>query len=483
MSRLKAVWPALLAVLVMRARFLFSPITSDEGGYLAIARGWVHGGSLYKSVWIDRPQGLLSIYAIWHSIGLGTPVGIRILAVLACAMAVVACADIARTLARECAALPAAFLVAVFASVPQYEGFIANAELLSGSIGAVALALALRAVWNRDSVRAGMLFSAGVVGGLAFSVKQSGFDALGAALVAAVVCGLVMPGKWRASLRNAALLTAGAIVPVVVMALHGALTGWHRWWYAFVGYRLDQRSALNNAQWSRLHHTFLVASPVVIPVVAVILGGLAWLWRSGRVNPRVEIVLASWLAFSAIAFITGGQYHLHYWVLTMFPLGTCAAIVLSRLPSLQWQRVLMFGVLVLPVVLLLKAWVIPASELGARLDDDARLQKDAHIASWYSAHRTTGSNIYALCASGGLYGRIKEVPPMPYLWFDYFTQIPAARPALISMMQSNQAPTFVAEYQAADTCDPTGVVSAVLTTKYHVAATIDGVHVYQRNDA
>ena len=44
-----------VAVTAMRARFFFSPMTTDEGGYLAVARAWFHGADLYGKVWVDRP--------------------------------------------------------------------------------------------------------------------------------------------------------------------------------------------------------------------------------------------------------------------------------------------------------------------------------------------------------------------------------------------------------------------------------------------
>ena len=52
---------ALLAVLV-RLRFLDTPLSVDEGGYAAVTRFWGGGSHLYRDVWVDRPQGLLLLY-------------------------------------------------------------------------------------------------------------------------------------------------------------------------------------------------------------------------------------------------------------------------------------------------------------------------------------------------------------------------------------------------------------------------------------
>ena len=70
--------PAFVAVVVTRWRYLFTPITADEGGYLAVARAWGRGKVLYRDVWVDRPQGLVLLFRIWNDIGLGSPVGVQI---------------------------------------------------------------------------------------------------------------------------------------------------------------------------------------------------------------------------------------------------------------------------------------------------------------------------------------------------------------------------------------------------------------------
>lgn len=74
--------PAICVIVAMRVRFIWSPLTSDEGGFLAIARAWDRGASLYDDVWVDRPQGLILLYRVCHAIGLGTPEGVRLLAVV-----------------------------------------------------------------------------------------------------------------------------------------------------------------------------------------------------------------------------------------------------------------------------------------------------------------------------------------------------------------------------------------------------------------
>ena len=47
----------------LRLPFLGS-IGPDEGGYAYVASEWAHGDQLYRTIWIDQPQGLLLVYRL-----------------------------------------------------------------------------------------------------------------------------------------------------------------------------------------------------------------------------------------------------------------------------------------------------------------------------------------------------------------------------------------------------------------------------------
>jgi hypothetical protein len=163
-----------LLSMALRARFVFTPLTADEGGFLAIARAWRGGADLYSTVWVDRPQGLLAVFAGWDTIAGGNTQSVRVLAVLFGAAAVIACATIGRALAGPTAGALAALFAAVLSSSPQIEGFIANGELLSGTCSAISIAVGCLALTGRLRMRA--MIVAGLAAGVAVSIKQSGFD-------------------------------------------------------------------------------------------------------------------------------------------------------------------------------------------------------------------------------------------------------------------------------------------------------------------
>ena len=469
--------PALAVIFAMRLRFIFAPITSDEGGILAIARAWNRGAVLYKDVWADRPQGLFVVYRFFVMIGLGNPQGVRILALVACAAGAIACGSLAAALVGNRARWSAALLVGVFTSVPQFEGFIANGELLSSAFGAIALAMTVRAVWNRPSPRFGLLYGAGVVGGCALSMKQSGFDALATAFI--VVGVMVILRRWQTKERLLAIpvLGLGVATTMAAMVLQASLDSFYRWWYAVVLYRMELRSAVANANWARFQHTFDIAWPLLVPVIFGVV--VIAIIEVRRIPQRTVLVPVAWLAISVAAFMMGGQFFRHYWVIMMFPIGTLAGIALS----LASTRLIRFGMLVVlvfsPLVHTAYAVTIPRWDIGRKLHDDARLRRDERVARWFKERAGPDDVIYPLCASAGLYGTLDFDPTFPYLWGYEVKLMPGDLAQVWNYLNGPNAPRFVAEYQKTRVCDPSGATFRALNRNYQLIYTVAGLLVYE----
>lgn len=448
LNRTWAYLPGFALIVLMRLRFIFSPITSDEGGALAMARAWSRGAVLYEDIWADRPQGLFVLYRGLVTIGLGTPEGVRILAIAACLLGAAACGSIVSTLVGDKARMGTVLIVGVLLSVPQFEGFIANAELLSCSVGAVSLALAMKAVWGRTAPRFWLLYASGVVGGCAVGIKQSGFDAFFTAVIA-----------------------------VGAMMIHGALTGWYRWWYAIVMYRFELRSALVNADFGRFQHTLAIALPLLLPILfGVILVGV---FEVRRVAFRTMTILTTWLFISFAAFAMGGQFFRHYWIILMLPIGTFAGAMISY-ANQKWLRNLVSAALVVsPLIHTATAVAIPRNQIGRELHDDSRLAKDERVAAWFNAMRKPGDTIYPMCASAGLYGNLDIDPPFPYLWGYEARLRPGNLAQLWNFLEGKDAPRFVVRYQMAAVCDASGATLRALHRNYKIVWTVAGLLVYE----
>ena len=114
---------AAVASMLLRLRFVFTPLSTDEGGFVAIARSWAHGATLYRDVWVDRPQGLLALFRLWDMVSLGNEQSVRVMAMLLGAIMVVAGAEIGRRLHSRRAGVLAAAFVAAASSAALIEGF------------------------------------------------------------------------------------------------------------------------------------------------------------------------------------------------------------------------------------------------------------------------------------------------------------------------------------------------------------------------
>lgn len=471
-------WLPFVAVLAMRIRFFFSPLTTDEGGYLAVARAWFRGSDLYGRVWVDRPQGLLVIYGILDRAGLGNVVGIRLLAFAACCTAMLACGHIGWVLAGERARLPVMWAVGVALSLAQIEGFIANAELLSCAVGSVALAAALLAVWGREAPDHRMLLVAGVAGGAAVSIKQSGFDALAAACVAVVI--IAVHEKWgmRRFLRAAATVGAGVSVPVVLMLLHAAATGFHEWWFAVAGVRLEHKSVLAAADWHKLRVTAGIVAPLA---GAAFVTGLVLVVRMLRTHVRAVLVLAAWSLLAGAAFLMGGLFHRHYWVILMVPFGTVVGVALSTVRSRTAVLVLAAACLALPAAATVRAVGMDDRQVAVDINDDKRLTVNEDVARWFRRQAPEHGTVWAMCASSALYALIDQPPPFRYSWFAYFAAVPEALPSLYSWLQGPDAPEYVVAIQSARRCDPSGTLGGIIAARYTRVDKVDGRTILVRN--
>lgn len=491
----------ILSVL-MRLRMFWTPITSDEGGFLAIARAWAHGDVLYRDVWVDRPQGLLVIFRVWDAVSGGSTASLRILAMLFGAGLVLAVAATATSLAGRNAGAAAAILVAVTSSSPVIEGHLANGELLSGTFAVAGLAVGVEAL-RRQQLQPGtpagrlppnvMLVLSGVFGGLAISVKQSGYEGLLAIAMWLVLAAVLRWRTLREVVMSAVRLSAGTGLVIGVLAIHGALTGFSRWWFAVAGYRLESRSAVTGANWDRFFDTARVARPIIWPLLALAVAGIVAsvvarvIDRPGRARTTVSdhrgMLIALWVVAATTAFATGGQFHRHYWVTVTPALSAAAAVLITRRIRPRLALALSAAVLIPTLVSAVNIFRLDDHDIPAAASNDPRPVTDARLAAWWNDSMPPGEDIYLLCASAAFYAVAGEDPPYPYLWQDNVQQVPGAMDKLRSLLQSATAPDYIAVYQSPDTCDPTGRLGLVVAANYEPYTVANGVRILERSAA
>ena len=474
---------SVLASLALRIRFITTPLSSDEGGYLAVARAWASGKSLYGQAWVDRPQGLLLLFRTWDRLTGGSPAAIRTMAMLFGCLAVVAVAYAVFAIAGSRAAAVAAMLVAVASANARIEGFIANGELLAGAVAAAGVAAAC-AYMFRNRGRS-WLFVSGLLAGCAMSLKQSGFDGFLAVFVCLVIAGFTRERPWREVLRECVTYVSGLALVLAALVVHGVTLGFSAWWYAIAGYRLGGLNA-SDADWHRFGITARIAAPTIVPLfVASIVGVVVWLARGRRIT-RSRVLLPAWISFAALAFLTGGLFHRHYWVTLTFPLAAAAGVAIAtgmgrRRPA--GLLVVVAGLVAIPsVISTADVMVLDRGSVAILADDDPRLVVDERIGQWYRDHRTPGSTLFAMCASAGLYAAADAIALYPYLWLDGVQHGKDAQTKLVQLFAGDDAPTFVAMYGTANKCNPSGAVEELLNRRYVTREIVSGAVVLMRRD-
>jgi hypothetical protein len=470
---------AVLVSALLRLRMMFTPLNADEGGYLAIARAWAHGRVLYRDVWIDRPQGLIVVFRVWDWISDGDNGSVRLMAMLFGALLVVSSAVVAWALYGQIAARWTALICAVVSAAPILEGYIANGELLSSAVATTGLAVSVIGVRKAHAAR--WMFGAGLLAGAALSLKQSGFDGLVAMWVWLTVESVAEPAQRCRAARAAAALSAGTAVVVVAMLTHGALTGWERWWFAVGGYRAATLSLFNHPSWYTLHRTVRYGAVVLGP--ALLIGVVALISGRGRrtgVPPRWrrrDLLVVTWLVAASCAFLLGGGYWRHYWLLLAAPISTLAGAALGRA---RRRAGVAFALVVAPA-LVVSIWVFmgDARTVTARAASDHQAVVDHDVATWFGRHRRRGDTLYVLCGGPAVYADTGEDPPVPYLWFPEVVVGPHATQQLISYLDRS-APAYIARYVSANRCDPSGRVHSIINERYRDDTTVDGVTILAR---
>lgn len=475
-GRRRAMWIiGLLAVVAaaLRLPYVWTGLSTDEGGYAYVARQWSRGARLYDTAWLDRPQGLLLTYRGLLALG-ESGWAIRGLVVLIGAVMTILVASIGGLLAGRRLAIAAAAVYAIVAVAPHLEGFTLNGELLATVPATASVAAALQ--WRRSRHTA-WLVGAGVLAGLALSMKQSGFDGL----VVGLAIALGAAGVWRARFGSAMVFLSGFVVPIIALVIDGWSRGWSRYWTALVGYQLSSFDrAHNNAttRWSELVGSlpFMLWDIGVVIVIAVL--GLWLLPRSGRWP------LVWWLVAGLVAVNLGGSYWTHYYVQLLPPLILAASYAAVAVSS-RGLRVALAAVLVVPAL----GWMIALIPMSTRVREQAipyfaSSARDRHIADAIDAETRPDQHIYVLESEALVYFLAQRQTTYPYLWGMPIKKIPSAVPTLRTMLEASDRPTLVIlDTPNANAVDPSGGIASDLTRYYHPDRVVDGVAILRANDS
>ena len=328
---------ALLAIgALLRLPFVATPLESDEGGFLMVAKQWHgQGSALYTDQWVDRPPFMLLVFKFADLLG-GDRLAVRLIQMALGVALVVAAFWAGRIINGGRGAVVAATVATFVSAAFAFHGFALTGESIAGTLVMISCALLLEARYGRAGLKEafGLTVLAGILAGLAILSKQNFLDAG----VFAFAFLMVKPQRtWRLILA----FGTGVAIPVIAMVtwlLSDEGPGLYRMWVAMFRFRQRSLTVIEDAS---------LAAPLErlrwLIVLAVVTGLVSLAWqtcaaaRTTNVMPRLRIALVAMLAYVVFSIAAGASWWTHY-LLQLGPVLAMGAALASRRSLPAWRN-------------------------------------------------------------------------------------------------------------------------------------------------
>ncbi|MFM9133307.1 MAG: hypothetical protein ACKORY_11490, partial [Actinomycetota bacterium] len=174
-------------------------------------------------------------------------------------------------------------------------------------------------------------------------------------------------------------------------------------------------------------------------------------------------------------------FHRHYWTILMYPLAVGAGAALS---TLRGRAVVVAAAVVLsvPAVSTARGIVMDDSDVARVLHADTRLVRNEQAAGWIRRNVPAGDSVWVMCASSSLYAEARHDPPVRYLWFAYYRAVPGALREVLTLLNGDSAPRWIVQVQEPGTCDPSGALGALVSSRYEPVGGTPGWVILRRTD-
>jgi hypothetical protein len=340
--------------------YLSRELSSDEGGFVMVARGWHSPGPyLYGEQWVDRPPGLMVVFGAAQALG---ALGPRLMAAAFATVLVAAGAWAARSVRGAQAASWAAWTAFALASSPLLDAYQLNGEIIASAFVLVSVAAALHAVYRSGSGARALLLGvlAGAAGGAALLVKQNFADGL--VFVGVLLAASAVLRRFPVSrvLSTAAGFVVGAVVPLTAAVVWaGAHGGVRALVYATYGFRAAASDVVADGSWHAPEARLLRLLGLALASGLVLLMGQLLVSQRRALLARSPLVWAvtAAAALELVGVVLGVNYWPHY-LIGLLPMVVLAAGVACRSgsPGQGWTRRL---------VLVAVATTVVAAPIGA----------------------------------------------------------------------------------------------------------------------
>ncbi len=315
----------LAASFVLRSlSYVSAVVDTDEGLYIVQAREWLAGTWPLIGVWDMHPIGAPALAALAMMLPLPVVVAVRLLGTVAVAATATALVVLARRLGLPAIPAFAAGLLSI-ALTTNFGGLATNTEILFAPFVVAALAIAareaVRALDEAEAPRLAALVGAGLLVGLALTIKSIAF--IEGCFAFAVITGAGLAARTLPLRRLPLLAVAYAVacgLPTAIIAAayagQGAFDIFVDVWFVapmrYVGARISFRDAI----WMIVSVVLYLAWPLVLAGAALLPGaGVARPARFGAV----------WFVVAVLAASAPGMFFNHYFLILLPPLSLLAA--------------------------------------------------------------------------------------------------------------------------------------------------------------
>ncbi len=480
-----AAWAVGVGIVVALAHlpaFVHRLLDGDEAIYGSIAALMNLGGPLYGAGGVDnKPPGIFWVYAATFRLA-GTYQMTAIHAAGFVAMAVTC--GLIFVIARNLGGVRAGLLAALFYGLLTAAGnprlLASNTEIFMMVPLTASVLTMLRPRWFWTGV---LLVAAG-------AFRQSA-----GANVVLVALGLLWLESAGGRLRATALfgggVLAGLITGTVLIAATGSLSGFWRWTIQTL-YGYASTSWTPSLVWARAQDSVV---PFVVDMSVFWIAAIAFAWR-WRALSAVERLMVAWLAVSMAGSLAGGHLSWHYFIQAMGPLALLAALSFDRIRLQRWVTAAAIAGIAFPIF----AWwafdlkadpltydfsgAIPQHEAVAAYIRDNTSQSD-RIFVWgdWAAVYVESDRLMSGRFPGFLRGFARGTGLPPNNW----DTAPDVWPLLQSDLNANP-PALIVDTAAAGWSDFASypmsnypVLADLVSSHYHVVATVEGVVIYARN--
>ncbi|MEJ7839070.1 MAG: glycosyltransferase family 39 protein, partial [Thermomicrobiales bacterium] len=496
----------LLLSLALRLPFFRVAMIADEGGYAFATRGWFEGtGELYQDLWISRPQGIFILYqAIFETLGTDT-VAFRLAAWIACALTSIMVWLIARHWVSPGVALYAAACFAFFSSVPNIEGYTANAEIFMGLPAAATAWLLLRS-WERGW-RIWHLLGIGIMTGISIQLKPSAIVMMP---VAAVFMLLIEPTPLRDILKRIGWMSLGLAVIGIPSLIHGWYLGWNDFIYATIEYRLtSQSSASTTLQghfkgivnlverlWGlalalavmliikyreRLHRGYVACAYAPHPHLPklkhpdqnlhVVPAQGQTVMSLSRPTDQVGFLIRLWALGCLAGIAMGGDWWPHYLIQMAAPFSIwfarATASLFHALP--KWDRrmfaAIMIGLLMTPYSVLF-AGVRDVESITSALFGHVGYPAQDDVAEYLQTHTEPETTIFVAFDQAAIYYLADRPPAYRHLYDQELKALPNSYSEILSVIQGPDRPMYIVTTRQADLFPDRGALFWQLVGEY-----------------